>query len=328
LGSFVVEFFRIRPEGMMGLDEIWDAHLSGTDPGQPGARSAEEHFYDALLARSRGDDQRALVLCLEASRQEPSHALYTETSRFLDYGSNSTDVYRTSAAFTAFASGGGNTRLYPAAHEALRQCYAELGSIRLLDIGTGEGHGLLPALTPEVTEIDTVEPAAERLALVTAELDRRGTVNRAHAMTVQEFMTHPDAGPWDLVQETFALHTVSRADRLELFRWLRSRTAQIALVEFDVPDLGSGLQPARFRYLRDRYECGIREYSGSERALVAQGFLVPLLLNTLCGGGGQEHAEQPIDWWAADLRSAGFEVEAPKPIFDYWWATAHLVRGT
>ena len=57
-------------------------------------------------------------------------------------------------------------------------------------------------------------------------------------------------------------------------------------------------------------------------------FLVPLLLSTLCEDGGQEHAEQPIDWWVADVRSAGFAVDTPEPIFGYWWATAYFVRGT
>jgi SAM-dependent methyltransferase len=177
--------------------------------------------------------------------------------------------------------------------------------MRLLDIGCGEGHALLPALTAEmktVAEVDAVEPSRQRLAVVTAELGRRGIKYRAHPCTVQEFTTRAGAGRWDLVQETFALLTLSSADRMDLFTWLRPRTARLALIEFDVPELGHGLEPARFRYLIEAYERGLREYD-SDRELVAQGILVPVLLGTL-SETDQAHSEQPIERWVLDLKAA------------------------
>ncbi len=292
----------------MSLDEIWTAHRSG----QPLSLStAEEHFYSAVLTGSAAEAALAASLA-------PDRLLYAETARYLASSDTEQDVYRTPEAFTAFATGGGNVGLYRAAHEALRSAYAGQSAIRLLDIGTGEGHGLLPALTPDVAFVDVVEPSAERLGLVTTELARRGVTHRAHVGTAQEFMTQA-SGPWDLVQETFALLAVPRAERIELFTWLRARAKQVAFIEFDVPDLGHG--PAWFRHLCEVYEQGVREYSDS---LVIQGFLVPVFLDAL---HGQLHTEQPISRWVDDLTAAGFQVEEPKRIFDYWWAPAYLLRA-
>lgn len=212
--------------------------------------------------------------------------------------------------------------LYRAVHQALRSLYTGRSGLRLLDIGSGEGHALLPALTPEVVAVDAVEPAKQRLALVAAELDRRGVEHRAYPCTVQEFTARTDVGPWDLAQETFALLTLPRAERIEVLTWLRPRTERIALLEFDVPELGCGLEPARFRYLVDAYERGLREYD-TDRSLVAQGFLVPVLLDTLTEHD-QAHAEQPIGRWVEDLTTAHFTPDPPRHVHDYWWAPAYL----
>ena len=289
----------------MSLEEIWAAHSTGAELLP---KTAEEHSYAAVLTSSVEHARIAASLA-------PDRVLYAETARYLGSSDAEQDVYRTPEAFTAFATGGGNVGLYRAAHAALRSAYAGHSSLRLLDIGTGEGHGLLPALTSEVAEVDVVEPSSERLALVTAELARRGVAHRAHVGTVQEFMAR-DEGSWDLVQETFALLAVPRAERVELFRWLRARTGRIAFVEFDVPDLQG---PDWFRHLVSAYEKGIAEYSSS---LVVQGFLVPVFLDAV---NGRLHTEQPIAWWVDDLVEAGFEVEEPRRIFDYWWAPAYVL---
>ena len=313
----------------MSLERLWSAHGEGASPDElrASAGTGYECFYLAVLAYGRGERAVAADLAGQASKDDPDRVVYAETARYLrNGGAGAVDVYADPEPFTAFATGGGNVGLYRAAHEALRRVYHGHGPIRLLDIGCGEGHALLPALTPQVVEVDAVEPAEQRLALVAAELGRLGVRHRAHACTVQEFTDGNAAGRWDLTQETFALLTLSRAERVELFTWLRPRTERLALIEFDVPELGHGAQPRRFRYLVDAYERGLREYDGT-RELVAQGFLVPVLLDTL-SEAGQAHAEQPIGAWVHDLAAAGFEPRPPEHVYDYWWAPAYLVTAT
>ena len=319
----------------MSLERLWSAHRDGAtvDELRASVDTGQERFYLAALAYCLGDHGGAADLAAQSAEDDPGRVVYAETARYLGSKGNGTaDVYASPEPFTAFATGGGNVGLYRAAHEALRDVYADHSvytdnsGIRLLDIGCGEGHALLPALTSEVVEVDAVEPSAERLALVSAELTRRGVAHTSHACTVQEFTERADAGPWDLMQETFALLTLPRPERIDLFRWLRPRTARLALIEFDVPLLGSGLEPGRFRYLVDAYERGLREY-GESRDLVAQGFLVPVLLDTLAQTG-DAHSEQPIDHWVQDVAAAGFTPQAPRHVHDYWWAPAYLVTAT
>lgn len=321
----------------MTVEKLWEAHQRGVpaDELQSSASAAEEWCYLSVLAHSQGKHQLAAAAAGQAARRRPDSALYAEIAHYLarahgDPAECGARVYDSAAAFTAFARGGGNVGLYRATHQALRSCYAGHPELRLLDLGTGEGHALLPALTPEVAvrvaEAELVEPAEDRLSLVVAELRRREIACRAHATTVQEFITRTDAGAWDLAQETFALLTLSRSERAELFRWLRPRAGGLAFVEFDVPDLGAGLCPRWFRYMTERYERGIQEYD-TDRELVAQSFLIPVLLSTLGDDGGQRHHEQPIERWSADLAEAGFTPEPPQLIFDYWWAPAYLLRA-
>jgi hypothetical protein len=149
---------------------------------------------------------------------------------------------------------GDNVGLYRAVHQALRAQYAKHRPSQLLDIATGQGHGLLGALTDNVGHIDVVEPSAQRLAVVTTDLTRRGVPHRAHTMTAQQFTAGAQAGPWDLVQETFPLMTLSRQDRAALFGWLRPWATRLVLAQFDVPDLGAGLKPRWFCYLVKRYD--------------------------------------------------------------------------
>jgi hypothetical protein len=313
----------------LSLQDLWAAHRRGATIAElrPLARGGQESFYLAVLAHGHGDQPAAATLAGQAAREDADRVVYAETARYLDAnGGAEVDVYASPEPFSAFATGGGNVGLYQAAHQALRSVYAGHAGLRLLDVGCGEGHALLPALAElsgEIAEVDAVEPAQQRLAVVAAELGRRGIRHRAHACTVQEFVARAGPQRWDLVQETFALLALTRDERVDLFRWLRPRTSRLALVEFDVPQLGSGLEPGRFRYLVDAYERGLREYD-RERELVAQGFLVPVLLGTLADTGSA-HAEQPIRWWVDDLVAAGFEPAPPVHIHDYWWAPAYLI---
>ncbi|GGP52476.1 class I SAM-dependent methyltransferase [Saccharothrix coeruleofusca] len=309
----------------MDVEAIWQAHRAGTPLTELRADTALELFYLAVLADAGGDRAGAREFAGAAAERAPGRELYAQTARYLQRDDDA-DVYRSTEAFTAFATGGGNVGLYRAEHRALRSCYAGHHGLRLLDIGTGEGHGLLPALTPEVAEVDLVEPAAERLAVTTAALRDRGVAHRAHVSTVQDFLAREDVGPWDLVQETFSMLVVPREDRVRVLARLRERTERIAMVEFDVPEIGSGVEPAWFRHLVDRYERGVREYD-EDRDLVAQGFLVPVFLNAL-DQGTPLHTEQPVSRWVAELEAAGFTVREPERIFDYWWAPAYLITAS
>lgn len=312
----------------MSIERIWAAYRGGAAPGtlRPLATEPVDLFYLAMLAHRTGDLPAAAALARQAAEADPQHAVYVETARYLRSGERS-DVYEEPTAFTEFASGGGNVGLYRAVHKALRAEFAAHRPGRLLDIGTGEGHGLLPALTADVGHVEVIEPSERRLAVVTADLTRRGIPHRAHATTAQQFMARERAGPWDLVQETFALLALPRQDRLALLTWLRPRAERLALVEFDVPDLGAGLDPPWFRHLVQRYDVGIREYD-ADREVVAQGFLVPVLLGVLGDRDHQQHHEQPIGRWVDDLATAGFAPAIPRRLYDYWWAPAHLLTAT
>ncbi|MGH3661618.1 MAG: hypothetical protein ACRDTQ_07140 [Micromonosporaceae bacterium] len=293
------------------------------------ADTAEEHFYLAMLRSRAGDVTGAADLADRARHLDPDRVVYAETARYLARLATGerTDVYAAPEAFTAFASGGGNVDLYAATHRALRDRYAKHRPGRLLDIGAGEGHGLLPSLTADVGHVDLVEPSAARGELVAAELSRRGVSHRAYAMTAQQFSGLQEIGPWDLAQETFALLALDRQDRILLFSWLRTRVKRLLLVEFDTPELGSGLTPEWFRHVVARYERGIREYD-SDRDLVAQGFLAPVLLGVLGDAAHQQHHEQPIAQWVTDLAAAGFDPAPPQWLCDYWWGPAYLIEAT
>lgn len=210
----------------MSVERIWEAHRDGAGLGalRPLATTPEETFYLAMVAHCTGDMRGGAALAQQAAELDPEQAVYAETARYLR-ADERRDVYGATAAFTALASGGDNVGLYRAVHRALRAQYATHRPGRLLDIGTGEGHSLLGALTGDVGHVDVVEPSAQRLAVVAADLARRGVPHRAYAMTAQRFAAGPEAGPeagpWDLVQETFALMILSRQDRAALFGWLR-----------------------------------------------------------------------------------------------------------
>ncbi|MGA4845753.1 class I SAM-dependent methyltransferase [Streptomyces sp. G5(2025)] len=311
----------------MSLEHMHQALVEGAkaDELASSATSAEEFFYAAMVAHRCGDVLSAAELSARAAALEPRHGVYQEVERHLRSGKPAADVYAEPEAFTAFAQGGGNVGLYQATHQALRSQYAAHRPGRLLDIGSGEGHGLLPSLTADVGHVDSIEPSAQRLGLVTAELSRRGVPHRGHPVTVQEFTATCSTEHWDLVQETFALLAVDRQERRELLRWLRPRTDRLAFAEFDVPALGEGLAPQWFRYLTSRYDRGIREYDGADRSVVAQGFLIPVLLGMLGSQEHQRHHEQPISRWVEDLRDAGFAPLPPQYLFDYWWAPAFLL---
>ncbi|MEU4674200.1 hypothetical protein AB0F91_41125 [Amycolatopsis sp. NPDC023774] len=74
-----------------------------------------------------------------------------------------------------------------------------------------------------------------------------------------------------------------------------------------------------------RYERGVAEY-GDQASLVAQGFLLPVLLG-VAAGAERTNWEQPALAWVAQLELAGFTDVVVEPLSDYWWSPAVLITA-
>ncbi|MFB9905443.1 class I SAM-dependent methyltransferase [Allokutzneria oryzae] len=228
-------------------------------------------------------------------------------------------VYDQPAAFRAFVRGGGNVELYRRLSQVLATGYDEVRPASLLDIGCGDGLAIAPALeaaTHEPARIDLVEPSAALLDLA------RQRIAGAHPWqeTAQEFTARPAEHRWDSAQATFSLHTMEPAVRAEVLRGLRERVDRLVVAEFDVPVLDEG-SPEHLESLAERYERGIAEY-GEDASLVAQGFLLPVLLGQIVRGAVRSTWEQPAEQWRRQLTDAGFDQVEVAPLVSYWWSPA------
>lgn len=224
-------------------------------------------------------------------------------------------VYDQPAAFTAFIRGGGNVGLYDAVSGALAALYQRYGVTSLVDIGCGDGRAVVPAVAGLDVSVTLVEPSAALLASV--HLDGAVPVNTDAA----SFVAGLD-GRFDLAESTFALHTLPHADRSAVLTRLRSHVSRVAIAEFDVP----GEPVAHLDFLADTYERGLAEYE-DDRDLVAQGFLMPVLVGQLTPGAVRNTFEQPATAWAAQLRECGYREVMIEPLFDYWSSPAFLLTA-
>ncbi len=320
----------------MGLTELWTSYRSGDDHSRLAevAKSAEEEFYTGLVALAEGDHEAASGHVARARDLEPGRIVFDECARYLESlrsagRAGTAEIYLDAEAFSAFGRGGGNVPLYERTHALLRERYEELKPEALLDIGTGEGLGLLPALSPAVGRVDVVEPSTTRIDVVRAALAERGLPHRAFATTMADFIAAVDGTDdrWDLVQETFAMLSLPADERAGTFRWLRERTSRLVLVEFDVPRAEHPLHPDWYRYVLSRYEAGMAEYPEPYN-LVRQGFLAPVLLGTLRPSEDKVHYEQTVDDWCRDLAEAGFALDGePRHVSDFWWGEAFLIEA-
>lgn len=283
-----------------------------------------EQFARALVAFDNGDFAAAADLAAAAAQAAPASLVYPAAATYLRRVSarGKAEVYASGEAFAAFIRGGGNIPLYASTSAALRGIYAEYRRVGLLDIGVGDGMALLPALTPQVIQIDLVEPSAAMLAQARAALDARGVAYTAFNGTLQQFTDV--GGIWELAQATFSLQSLDPLDRRIMLAWLRGHCARLLVAEFDTPDLGDILAPARIAHYVARYEQGLAEYA-DDGGLVAQGFLMPIFFGSFDRGAARTNYEQPIAAWEADLRAAGFARVERRPLYDYWWAPAYLL---
>ncbi|MBX0330811.1 class I SAM-dependent methyltransferase [Oscillochloris sp. ZM17-4] len=286
-----------------------------------------QHFARALIAFGEGDYAAAADLARLAAEEQPDSLVYPAAAAYLRrvIAHGRAGVYVTGDAFSSFIRGGGNLPLYANTSAALREAYAGYSHIGILDIGVGDGMALLPAITPQVVQIDLVEPSAPMLAQARAALDARGIAYRAFNGTIQQFTD--EGGMWELAQATFSLQSLDRIDRQIMLAWLRGHCARLLIAEFDVPDRGDLYAPARMEYFVARYEVGLAEYA-DDGGLVAQGFLMPIFFGSFDRGAARTNYEQPIAAWEADLRAAGFARTQRRPIYDYWWAPAYLLDAT
>ncbi|MFC9250126.1 class I SAM-dependent methyltransferase [Amycolatopsis thailandensis] len=274
----------------------------------------------ALTAYRDGDQAKAADLAGRAGS-----TLGIELHRYLTEGGGG-DVYDRPAAFTAFIRGGGNVKLYRQLSVMLARRYGSVGS--LLDLGCGDGLAVVPSLEQadrQPGRIDLVEPSSALLAETRKHLD--GT-HGLHTWddTAQEFLAREDDRQWQLTQSTFALQSIPTAERTEVLRALRPRTSCLVLAEFDVPEYDEDSDEYLFS-LVTRYERGISEY-GKEASLVAQGFLLPVLLGLVKPGADRTNWEQPATDWASQLKEAGFTGIRIEPLADYWWSPAVLITAS
>jgi hypothetical protein len=288
----------------------------------------DELFYTALAAFAEGDLPLAAEQARAAAEADSTVRVFAEGAAYLERVllAGKGGVYVTGEAFAAFIRGGGNLALYAALSAALRDVYAERESVRLLDVGVGDGMALIPALAPQLAGIQLVEPSEAMLARAIAGLDARGVRAEAFAGPIQAFASAaPPEARWEIAQATFSLQSLPPEERREALRWLRSRVDRLLIAEFDVPALcADALDPACLRHITVCYEAGLAEYDG-DGGLVAQGFLMPVMFGYVDPTAARTNYEQPIQSWSEDLWAAGFTSVGVRELFPYWWATAYLL---
>lgn len=276
--------------------------------------------YDALAALAAGNpDQAREALTLPA----PRHPLLRAALATYLGGDASKSVYHQPAAFEAFIDGGGNIPLYRAVSAALAAQYRRHGVKSLVDIGCGNGRALVPALaeTP-VSAVTLVEPSQALLDAAVSRLgDQQVTIVPA---TGGAFAAGLDSDAhFDLAESTFALHTMTHEDRSAFLTALRPHVGRFVAVEFDVADEG----PAeRRRTLADTYEAGLAEYTG-DRDLVAQGFLMPVLVGQLVPDAVRSTFEQPMRAWVDQFAACGYEDVRAEVLFGYWAAPSFVLTA-
>lgn len=314
----------------MSLEMLWERY---NDEGYAALHTAQPDdalacFYLAVLAFGEGDFGRAAQWAAQAARRQPESRVYAQAAIYLERVTRlgKAGVYVDGAAFGAFIRGGGNVGLYAAVSAALRDVYAEYESLRLLDIGVGDGLALLPALRAAVQQVDLVEPSAALLESTRAALDARGVSYRDFNQTIQTFMVGEagQTGRWDVIQATWSLQSIPPAERPALFAWLRAHSARVLIAEFDVPRFVALASPDQVRYVVERYEDGLAEYEG-DGGLVAQGFLLPVMFGYFDRTAARTNWEGPIEEWADSLRAAGFGQVTARPLYPYFWAQAVLL---
>ncbi len=281
---------------------------------------------DALRAIRNGEMDEARRIAAGSENSLLGHALSNYLANHVDHDGS---VYTDPAAFQAFIAGGGNVGLYEATAGALAAAYDRLDARSVLDLGCGDGSALVPAAiraTRAPSSFDLVDVSAALLDAATARLQALDVEMSTHENTAQYFARKLDIGNhWDLAESTFALHTLPPDERDEVLRALRPHVGELVVVEFDVPALDPG-SPEHLRFLADSYERGIAEYS-VDRELVAEGFLMPVLVGQLLPGAARMTYEQSAGEWAEQVKRCGYPHVATTSLYPYWSSPAFLLTA-
>lgn len=292
------------------------------EPVDPSIAALNEKALAAVVDGDTGDANAAAERAADAGS-----LLGVALSTFLR-SSHRHDVYDQPAAFEAFVNGGGNIELYLRTSATLASGYVP--GMSLLDIGCGNGRALVPALQAAGANlpaaVDLVEPGADLLqhcvsSITAAALPIRVT---GWQLGLTDFLlTAPATQRWHLAQSTFALQSIEPAERARALAALAPRVDRLFVVDFDMPDhrIGSGKQ---LRYLATRYEQGLAEYD-EDRDLVAQGFLMPVLLGQLSAQTPRTNWEHPVADWVEQITAAGFSGVEVQQVADYWSGPAFVL---
>lgn len=286
----------------------------------------------SLAAAAHGHHDEASELADRAS--DAGSLLGVALSTYLRT-SHRQDVYDQPAAFEAFIAGGGNVDLYERTSATLATAYPGIGS--LLDIGCGNGLALVPALqraaaapggtVPSI--IDLVEPGADLLQHALAGIASASLpiTTVAWPVGLTDFLrSAPPGRRWQLAQATFALQSIEPRERLAALTALSSRVDRLVIVDFDVADEKPGGR-AHIRGLAARYERGLAEYD-HDRVLVAQGYLMPVLLGQLDPDTAPTNWEHTAHFWREQVQEAGFRDVQVLPLADYWSAPAFVLGAS
>nr|WP_042179056.1 class I SAM-dependent methyltransferase [Kibdelosporangium sp. MJ126-NF4]CEL13609.1 tetratricopeptide repeat domain protein [Kibdelosporangium sp. MJ126-NF4]CTQ99295.1 tetratricopeptide repeat domain protein [Kibdelosporangium sp. MJ126-NF4] len=276
--------------------------------------------YDALAALAAGNPDQARKALDDPAPRHP--LLRGALATYLE-GDASESVYHQPAAFEAFIDGGGNIPLYDAVSGALAEQYRAHGVTSLVDVGCGNGRALIPALaaTP-IPAVTLVEPSQALLDTAVARLGDQQVTPVPSTADVFANGLHEDAR-FDLAESTFALHTMPHEDRSAVLAALRPHVDRFVVVEFDVLDQSP---EDRRTLLADTYERGIAEYD-SDRDLVAQGFLMPVLTGQLAPGAVRSTWEQPMRAWVEQFTACGYQGVRAEILIDYWAAPSFLLSA-
>lgn len=299
-------------------------HAAALDLAASHSPGPEECFFLALVAFAGGQLPEALELCERARALAAEDALFAASPAYLRgvIARGKQAVYVQPAAFSAFIRGGGNVRLYRATSAALRAAYAERAQTALLDIGVGDGLALLPALSPHVSYVLALEPSRPLLESTARALREQGVAFEAVPSTIQDYMARTLDLRCDLAQATFSLQSVPRAERAQIWAWLRGCVERLLVVEFDVPRAAHALSAAWVEHVLGRYRRGLAEYAAEP--LVVQGFLLPVMFGYFDPTAARTNFEQPRADWVAELAAGGFRQVRAQLLDDYWWAPAYL----
>lgn len=311
----------------MPLDHLWQIYQQYGYPHVTQSSVSEplEYFFLALIAFREGDYAAAERFVRWSSLRLPEHLLYAQAIKYLEKAriDGTPDVYIEPEAFKVFIRGGSNVALYEATSAALKNVYEEYFALSVLDIGVGDGLALLPALTPSVQRLDIVEPSSQLLSQASTQLRERGVVHTAHNLPIQRFIQESNR-QWDVIQATYSLQSLPAKQRKAVFNWAKQHCRRLLLVEFDVPPFPDACSPQLVEYAVRRYEFGLHEY-GAASALVAQGFLLPLIFGYFDKNAPHTNYEQPIRAWRTELNAAGFDPIKTSTVYSYWWANSHLL---